>query len=372
MTVLQSRKFLMMAIVEILHKYTDDNHRLSQKEISDILENEYGMAVDRKSLYRYLKELVEADGRIEYSEKLRMMPVMETVEVDGKKIKQPVIDTETGQEVLEENYILSDFYMIKDFADAELRLLIDSMLFSRHISYNQRQRIIKKLEGLSSVYFKAKTKHIASMPDEKIHNDLFYAIEILDEAISKGRKVSFKYTEYGTDKKMHIKKREDGNEREYIINPYQMVAREGKYYLICNYDKYDDISNYRLDRIRDIRILDEPIKPFKKLKWANGISLDLATYMKEHPYMYSSPNTRVRFRIVKAMISDIIDVFGKDVSFMDETDTHVTVSVYTNEMSVERFAKSFAPDVVVLEPKELADKVCKDIERTLELYKKGM
>ena len=68
-------------------------------------------------------------------------------------------------------------------------------------------------------------------------------IELLDEAISRGRKVSFHYAQYGTDKKLHDKARPDGAVREYVVSPYQMAAREGKYYLICNYDKYDDISN---------------------------------------------------------------------------------------------------------------------------------
>ena len=67
---------------------------------------------------------------------------------------------------------------------------------------------------------------------------------------------------------MHLKKREDGRIRKYIITPYQMVAQDGKYYLICNYDKYDDISNYRVDRIRNIQILEENGKPFETLKWS--------------------------------------------------------------------------------------------------------
>ena len=65
---------------------------------------------------------------------------------------------------------------------------------------------------------------------------------------------------------MHIKKREDGSDRIYLTTPYQMVTREGKYYLICNYDKYDDISNYRVYRITDIQITNQPAKPFKELK----------------------------------------------------------------------------------------------------------
>ena len=156
--------------------------------------------------------------------------------------------------------------------------------------------------------------------------------------------------------------------REYVISPYQMAAREGKYYLICNYDKYNDISNYRVDRIADIKILDEPAKPFGKLEWANGRTLDLAEYMKEHPYMYSSGNVRVKFRIVRAMISDVIDLFGSDVRFSDEDEEGVTVTTTTNELAAEQFAKSFALDVVVLEPKYLRERLKNGLEKSLNFY----
>lgn len=149
----------------------------------------------------------------------------------------------------------------------------------------------------------------------------------------------FEYAEYHTDKKMHLKKREDGSVREYVVTPYQMAAQEGKYYLICNYDKYDDISNYRVDRIRNIQILEEKGKPFETLKWSGHQPMNLNEYMKEHVYMYSSENAFVKFRIVKAMISDVIDLFGKGVKFSEETDTHVSVSVHVNERAAEQFAK---------------------------------
>lgn len=218
--------------------------------------------------------------------------------------------------------------------------------------------------------FRSRVKHIATFPQDTTDNkQLFYNIEIIDEAITKKRKIAFKYLEYGTDKNMHIKKRPDGSVRTYIINPYQMSAKEGKYYLICNYDKYDDISNYRIDRICDIELLDEPAKPFESLTWSDGAPLDLHTYMTEHIYMYSSTNTRVKFRITKPMISDVIDIFGKNVQFSDETETHVIVSANVNEMAMEQFAKSYAPDVVVLEPTELVDKMKKWLEKAWEIYK---
>ncbi len=43
------------------------------------------------------------------------------------------------------------------------------------------------------------------------------------------------------------------------------------------------------------------------------------------------------------MLSDVIDMFGKEVVFSDETDTHVSVSVKVNERAAEQFAKKLRP-----------------------------
>ena len=344
------KKLLPMLILDILRKYTDAEHKLSQRDIRDILRDEYDMTSDRKSVRRNLGTLMEMGWPIEYSEAIRMTP-----------------NTKTGE--LEETTVISDLYLEREFTDSELRLLIDSLLFSRYIPYNQCKELVEKLEGLSSRYFHAHVRHICTMPETLPRNpQLFYTIELLDEAISKGRKVAFAYLEYGTDKRQHRKRREDGTVREYVVSPYQMAAREGKYYLICNYDKYDDISNYRVERIADIRVLDEPAKPFETLRGADGQRLDLAKYMAEHVYMFSSDNVRAKFRIVKAMISDVIDLFGRDVTFSDETDTHVTVTARVNELAMLQFAKSYAPDVIVLEPKSVVDAVRTHAQKTEELY----
>ena len=47
----QSKKMLIINILDILRKYTDENHRLSQKEIGDILKSKYEMTADRKSCH---------------------------------------------------------------------------------------------------------------------------------------------------------------------------------------------------------------------------------------------------------------------------------------------------------------------------------
>ena len=364
MSDIHTKKLLILYILDILQKYTDEEHRLSQKEIQDILKKEYEMPVDRKAIKRNLLNLIEYGSSIEYRE------------VSRKEIfrKKSVVSDEDSLDlenkgIPEDDLLWTDFYLKQKFTNEELRLLIDSLLFSKHIPYSQAKKLITKLESLSNIYFKSRSQYIYPLPVDRTDNkQVFYNISILDEAIRKKQKVLFEYAEYHTDKKMHLKKREDGSVREYVVTPYQMAAREGKYYLICNYNKYDDISNYRVDRIRNIQILEEKGKPFETLKWSGHQPMNLNEYMKEHVYMYSSENAFVKFRIVKAMISDVIDLFGKGVNFSEETDTHVSVSVHVNERAAEQFAKNYAPDVVILQPKRLRDKLRDDLKKAWEAY----
>ena len=114
---------------------------------------------------------------------------------------------------------------------------------------------------------------------------------------------------------------------------------------------------------------DEPVKPFESLEGAGRMGLDLAKYMAEHVNMYSSANARCKFRVTREMISDVIDMLGANVFFSDETDEHVTVSARVNERAMWQFAKNFAPDVLILEPKRLVDHVCAEAERTIEAYR---
>ena len=57
MYISESKKMIILYILEILMKYTDENHRLSQKEIADILMQEYHVKTERKAINRYLLDL---------------------------------------------------------------------------------------------------------------------------------------------------------------------------------------------------------------------------------------------------------------------------------------------------------------------------
>ena len=340
----QPKKMLIMNILDILKRYTDEDHRLSQKEIMDILEREYDMKVERKAVKRNLLNLIDYGYNVEYSESVRI----------NKK----------G----EEETVYTDWYLERDFSDAELRLLIDSLLFSRHIPYSQCKMLIEKLENLSNRYFKSRVKHIQTLPDNELPNrQLFYTIEILDQAITKGRQVSFHYNEYHTDKKFHLRSDHEGNVRTYIINPYQMAAVNGRYYVICNYDKYDDVSNYRVDRITDIQLLDTPVKPMKNVKGLEH-GLNLPKHMAEHVYMFTGESVPVTFRGKKYLLTDLFDWFGKEMQFTDETEDEVTVRVSVNLDAMRKWALQYALHVKVLKPERLVDVLKEDVKRAAEQY----
>ena len=340
----QPKKMLIMNILDILKRYTDEDHRLSQKEIMDILEREYDMKVERKAVKRNLLNLIDYGYHVEYSESVRI----------NKKGEEEIVYT--------------DWYLERDFSDAELRLLIDSLLFSRHIPYSQCKTLIEKLENLSNRYFKSRVKHIQTLPDNELPNrQLFYTIEILDQAITKGRQVSFHYNEYHTDKMLHPRIDHEGNVRTYIVNPYQMAAVNGRYYLICNYDKYDDVSNYRVDRITDIQLLDTPVKPIKNMKGLEH-GLNLPKHMAEHVYMFTGESVPVTFRAKKYLLTDLFDWFGKEMQFTDETEEEVTVRVTVNLDAMRKWALQYALHVKVLKPERLVEMLREDVKQAAEQY----
>lgn len=153
----------------------------------------------------------------------------------------------------------------------------------------------------------------------------------------------------------------------YTINPYQIVATNGRYYLICNNDAYDNLSNYRIDRITDIQLLDTPAKPKREVKgMENG--LDLSKHMAEHIYMFAGKSVRAQFIAEKYIISDILDYFGDKVTFSNETDDKITVSVTVNEQDMRLWAMQYALQVRVTAPQALADAVRSDIRKAAERY----
>lgn len=324
-----NKKMLNMLILEILRKYSDEEHSLTQQEIIKLLEKNYGMECDRRSVKNNVLSLKEMGYDI---------------------------SMENGYRLLS-----------REFDDSELRILIDSVLFSKSISTRQAKTLIAKIRGLASNYFNAKVSHVSNLPElhRTLNKQAMYSLDAINDAIAAKRKISFTYNQIGTDFKLHPKRQE-----AYVVNPYQIVANNGMFYLISNYDKYDNVAHFRIDKMTDVKILDEKQKPMSKVQGLEN-GLNLPKHMAEHLYMFSGESVAVKFLTPEYMMSDLVDWFGQDFRIMEKKDGSLLVRVTCNEEAMRYWALQFGPYVEVLEPAELREQLLKDVLGMAEKYKGG-
>ena len=321
-----NKKMLNMLILEILRKYSDEDHSLTQQEIIRLLDKNYGMECDRRSVKNnvlFLKEM-------------------------GYDIS------------MEKGYRL----LSREFDDAELRILIDSVLFSKSISTRQAKGLIGKIRELASNYFNAKVSHVSNLPElnRTVNKQAMYSLDAINDAIAEKKKLSFIYNYVGTDLKLHPKR-----EEPYIVNPYQIVANNGRFYLIGNYDKYNDIAHFRIDKMTDVTIIDKKIKPMKQVKGLEN-GLNLPKHMAEHIYMFGGQSTNIKLKTADYMMDDLVDWFGNDIRVTKQKDDQIVIRLNCNENAMRYWALQYGPFVEVLEPKRLRKQIREDIEEMMEKY----
>lgn len=338
-----TNKQLSLIVLKILKEETDYDHRLTYKELKGILIGQYGFSekLDNKTLRGAVRDLKEVG-----------------YDIDGDKTVRVVRG--------EEQEVNTNLYLAHDFEEAEVRLLLDSILFSRHIDSAQRKYLEKKIIGLTSCHFKAKVKHIDTLTTTMKGNaELFNNIEVLEDAIATKKQVALLYNQYDLDKKLHPVKA-----HKYIINPYQMAVVQGQYYLIGNVDKYDDMYHYRVDRMTDIEILEQSAKPLRRVKgYENGETINLSKHLADNIYMLAGKGERVEFLANREMVGTIIDWFGLDVNFTELADDQIKVIVTVNPRAMRYWLLQYLSSVQVIGPQSLVDEVREDLEKGLAKYK---
>ena len=261
-------------------------------------------------------------------------------------------------------------------SDSELRMMIDSILFSKTIPAGQASQLIKKIAGLSNIYFTNKMTHVSSLPglEHTSNQQTLYNVGLIDDAISEKKQISFVYNNYWEDKKLHPRR-----EEPYIVNPYQMVANDGKYYLVCNYDKYDTLSNYRVDKMTQVKIINKPAKKRDKVKGMEH-GLNLPKHMAEHIYMFADEPVTIILRVKKSAISDIVDWFGSNFDVVDEsiarqyegfretTDVVTYVRLVCSRQAMSHWAMQYGTSVEVIYPTELRTQIGEAVKEMNNRY----
>lgn len=322
-----NKKMLNMLILEILRQYTDENHSLTQQEIIRLLKKNYDMPCDRRSVKANVLSLKELGYDIDMDDGYRLLT--------------------------------------REFEDAELRILIDSVLFSKSISTKQAKDLIDKIQGLASNYFNAKVSHVSNLPElnRTINKQAMYGLDTLNDAIAAKHQVSFMYNDVGTDFKLHPRWN-----MHYIVNPYQIVANNGRFYLICNYDKYNTVSHFRIDKMTDVKELETKIKPMKNVEGLEN-GLNLPKHMAEHVYMFSGPAVPIKLETTTNVFTDIVDWFGTDAKVLEEDGDKLVVRVNCNEEAMRYWAMQYGTCVEVLEPESLRKRLIADMKDMLKRYK---
>ena len=317
-------KLALVRILQILEQYSDFDHPLKQQDIIDYLDKDYGIVIERKAVGRNLSLLKEA-----------------------------------GYDIASDRR--GSYLAERTFDDSELRMLIDGVLASRHITAKHSKELIERLCSLSNKYFRSHVKNIWSVNEwSKTDNQaLFYNIEIVDAAIEKKKQIAFCYNKYGADKKLH-------KTSDQRVTPYQMILRNQRYYLIACNEKWKNLGHYRLDRITDIRLTDESATPIRSLPGhENGI--DYKEYATSLPYMFTDQLENIEFLADPGIIDQIVDWFGDNARIQSCGDK-LKVFVKASPNAMEYWAMQYLNFVEILSPITLRNRIAANLDAAREKY----
>ena len=197
---------------------------------------------------------------------------------------------------------------------------------------------------------------------------MFTNIEVLSEAIDGNNKVTFKYYDYNIDKEL-VPRCKDGKERVYKLTPLRMVVNNGRYYLFGVPDINNNLSIYRIDKIKRAEVLNESGKSKDVIEGLKD-GMDLGKHIAEHIFMTLGPSETIIFEFDSWWISSVIDWFGKDIELTMKDDNTCIGRVKVNVKSFENWAMMCSyTGVKVTSPKSVADDLKKRAQEIAKLYK---
>lgn len=325
---LEAKKLALLRVLQILHKYSDLQHPLTQEKIAYYLDSEYGIVIERKAISRNISLLMDADVEIGHCR-------------DG--------------------YYLET----REFEDTELKLLVDSVLCNQNITAKHSADLIEKLCKLSNKYFRSHVKNVYAVKDwnKSDNSALFFNIEMIDMAINEGKQVQYDYNKYGKDKKLH----KSSFQR---ATPYQLILHNQRYYLMGYSEYWGNMIFHRLDRITNIKIYDAPAYPLKKVPgYESGI--DYKKISTTMPYLHSDKPERVEMLADAWVIDQVVDWFGKDLAVRETDDPEkIIISLWANTYAMSLWALQYVNYIEVISPAHLRNKIRDFLKTGLDKYSK--
>lgn len=319
-----NQRLKILYLYKILLEHTDEEHSISMPEIISQLEL-YGITAARKALYE---------------------------DIEALKV--------FGLDIVSERGVNAGYRVVsRDFELPELKLLADAVSSSRFLTEKKSSELLKKLERLTSVYEAKQIQRQVFIADRvKAFNERIYLnVDAIHKAIAERKKISFRYFDYD------LRKRKKYREGIRTCSPYALTWDDERYYLVAHYEKYDSISNFRVDRMENVEVLDEPAR-----KYPDGFKL--SDYLNSTFSMFSGESEEVKLRFEKSLINAVVDRFGKNVTAAPDGEEHFTVRVQIKTEQPEPFFGwlfQFGTKVEILEPCELKEKYKEHLKSVLNL-----
>lgn len=267
-----NQKEKILFLMKLFQEETDAVHPLSRKQLEEKL-MEYGIQTERKSLYHDIETLKKFGLDIAY------------------KKERP------------EGYYLASH----KFELAELKLLVDAVQSSRFITERKSNSLIRKIESMASKYEAKQLQRQVVVADriKAMNESIYYNVDKIHAAIALNQQILFRYFEWTTEKTTRLKK--GGN--PYQVSPWALTWDDENYYLIGFDVDAGILKHFRVDKMLDIEMLEEP-----RVGKEEFGRFDLAHYTKKTFGMFGGEEETLRIRFHNKYIGVVIDRFGKDVS----------------------------------------------------------
>lgn len=281
-----NQKLKLLYLLKTLMEKTDTEHTLTVPEM--ILElNRYGINAERKSIYD-----------------------------DIESLKTFGIDILCRKSKAYGYYIAS-----RSFELAELKLLADAVASSKFITEKKSKELIKKIGSLTSSHeAKQLVRQIYVNGRVKAMNEkIYYNVDLINQAISSRKQISFKYFEYTIDKK----KRYRNNGNKYVASPYALTWDDENYYMISYYEKYYGITHFRVDKMEDIEVTASE---------CYHEEINIVEYTKKIFSMYGGEEETVKIQFDNSLLGVVIDRFGKN-TVMHKVDENSFIAILKVEIS---------------------------------------
>ena len=276
---------------------------------------------------------------------------MEALRVFGLDVER----TENGRN--------SGYYIAsRDFELPELKLLVDSIQSSKFITHKKTAQLIKKIETLASIHeaqLLQRQVYVAGRV-KTMNESIYYNVDEIHTGISQNRKIRFKYSEYTVTKEKRLRK----NGEFYVLSPYALTWDNENYYMVAYDDQAEIIKHFRVDKMSDISVMDEPRAGQEVYE-----KLDMAVYSRKVFGMFSGEEQTVQLRFANYLVGAVLDRLGRDMMIIPDGDEHFTVR--TNVVVSPQFFAwvcGFGDGVQILAPDNVVAAMKEHVERIAEMY----